>query len=290
MKFLTRFVGLFLVLLVFILKVKAQKLDPTESEKSEKTSYLKIETDYLTNNVFLGRADTVLQPSFAPGIGYYHKSGLYMNATANYLPRNTTSKLDNGAIEIGYTVELTDRLSGSLYFDKLFYSPTSTSIKSSISSTSVISLTYNIADIITPTVELDYNVNKAAIPGDFLMNIGLNHDFIFNPIFGGEDNFTISPALNFNIGTQNFYKNYLQRKFKNKKLQAQETKAIDALAPFQALDYEFSLPISYTSSRFTFSYTPTEAIAVNKLPKAILNTYENATNLFYSTFTLILKF
>jgi len=293
MKVLLRFTLPILLLILVIGLVNAQNLDPSGLEggsKKDKTSYLKIQADYLTNNVFLGRADSIITPSWSPSLGYWHKSGLYFNATANYLPTNiTTSKWDNGSAELGYEFNFTEAFGGSIAFSKLFYSPTSTSVKSSISSTTTLSLNYNIEDILTPTIELDYNVNKSGIPGDFLLNAGLAHDFVI-PFTGDENNMTLSPGINFNLGTQNFYKDYLLRKFKFKKIQAQVTKAIDALAPFQALDYELSLPIVVNLGKFSLTITPTDAIAVNKLPKALLNQYANTDNLFFTEFQVSLKF
>src|SRR5277367_2583446 len=35
--------------------------------------------NYLSNNVYLGRKDSILSPYFTASLGYYHKSGLFVN-------------------------------------------------------------------------------------------------------------------------------------------------------------------------------------------------------------------
>lgn len=288
--FLLNFIT-FLFLLIIYSSSFGQSLTPSDSETSSikpKTSYFKLDADYLTNNFYLGRADTILTPSYSPSLGYWHKSGLFINATANYLPTNKVGKLDNGSVELGYEFNFTDDFGGSISYSKLFYTASSTSLKSSISSTLTGSLNYNIADIMTPSLELDYNINKSGVPSDYLLNLGLAHDFII--LLGEVDNITLTPTANYNLGTQNFYKDYLLRKFKSKKVQAKTTNAIDALAPFQSLDLEFSLPIVLTLGKFTTTLTPTDAIAVNKLPKGILTQYADKTNLFYGELLLSYKF
>jgi hypothetical protein len=269
--------------------LNAQSLDLKPDEKIDKASYLKIETDYLTNNVYYGRADTILTPGILPSLGYYHKSGIYILASGTYLPNKTFQKLDNGSIELGYSFDNPNGIGGSIAYDKLFSAQASTQVKSLVSSSIILNLDYDIAGIVTPTLELDYNINRDRIQGDFLINVGLTHDFLIDPLFGKHDLLIISPTFLRNAGSQNFYQQYLYKKFKSSSSKQQAFKAINNLSKFTLLDYEFSLPVYYTTGKFTFSVIPTLSIAENTLPTVLQAGYIDQISLFYTQFGISFK-
>ena len=272
-----------------------RKVDTT---KAPKKSSLKIGIDYLSNNVFVGRTDTVTTPIITPNIKYTFKSGVYLSGSLEILPNRKKNKLDGGDLALGYDFDLTDDLSGAVSFTKLFYSATSTQVSSSISSTLNGNLDYDIADIITASVGLDYNINKANIASDFMFNFGLSHDFIAEGIFGDKDILLISPMVASNTGTQNFYDGYLVRKnLKNAKRNAAQTKLFDAytadLSQFKLLDYEFSLPIEYKADQFIFHITPTYALAENQFQSAAIQKLlglSSQQTVFYIEVGVALKF
>lgn len=190
-------------------KINSIKSDTTESKKdtsskAPKKASLKFGVDYLSNNVFVGRTDTVTTPIITPNIKYTFKSGVYFSGSLEILPNRKKNKLIGGDLALGYDFDLTDDLSGGVSFTKLFYSATSTQVSSSISSTLNGNLDYDIADIVTASVGLDYNINKANIASDFMFNFGLSHDFIAEGIFGDKDILLISPMVASNTGTQKF--------------------------------------------------------------------------------------
>src|SRR5258708_21805515 len=230
----------------------ADKLDSLDNkldslEKSHKKASFKIEANYLNNNVFMGRADTVTTPMILPELKYSFKNGIFLSASANYITNRVTNKLDGGNIAAGYDYDITDDLSGGFSFTKLFYNTNSTQIGSSISSTLSANLSYDIASIITPTVSADYNFVKQGFGNDIFVNAGLSHDFAKEGIFDDKDLFIISPTVTMNAGTQNFYEAYLAlKKYKlnakgaaKKLLGAQKNK----LSKFKLLDYELSAPV-----------------------------------------------
>lgn len=268
--------------------------------KSEKKASIKFGVNYLNNSVYLGRADTVKTPMIEPELKYSFKSGIYISGNMDYIPNRTTKKLDGGELSAGYDFDLSDNLSGGVSYSKLFYNAESTQIGSSIGSTINANLDYTIGDIITPSISVDYNLLKQGFGSDVMINAGVAHDFAWTAIIGSDDLAIFSPTVTLNAGSQNFYDAYLTlKKYKlTKKGQAKEATAKklltaqDAkLSKFNLLDYEFSAPFEYKTGHFIFSFTPTYAVAENKLPARITKSMMDISNgLFYFQTGASLKF
>ena len=275
-------------------------LDKLEAQlKQDKKASFKIGVNYLSNNVFMGRADTVRTPTILSEMKYIFKNGIYLAATANYIPNRVTNKLDGGSAAFGYDFDITDDLLGGVSFTKLFYTTNSTQIGSSIGSTINANLSYNIANVITPMVSADYNFLKQDFGHDIFLNAGISHDFAVYGIFGDKDLLIISPSANLNAGTQNFYDAYfVLKKYKLTKkalelLQAAESLIIkreDQLSKFKLLDYELSAPVEYKTGVLILSFTPTYAIAENKLPPRVTKGMTSGSGIFYFEAGVALKF
>jgi hypothetical protein len=243
----------------------------------------------------MGRSDTVTTPVIAPQVKYTLKQGIYFSGSLDFLPNKKNNKLDGGDLSAGYEFDITDDLSGSASYAKLFYSKTSTQIAAAISSTFNVNFNYDIADIISPSVSADYNLNKQGIGNDFFLNFGLTHDFINVGIFGEKDILLISPTATVNAGSQNFYDAYLtKKKLKNAKRSAAQnallTKYINQLSQFALLDYEIAVPLEYKTGHFIFQFTPTYAIVENQLPKEVVAKISNQPSIFYFETGVFLKF
>src|SRR5438552_17272537 len=66
-------------------------LDKLETlAKQEKKASFKIGVNYMSDNVFMGRADTVKTPTILPEMKYIFKNGIYLAATADYIPNRVT--------------------------------------------------------------------------------------------------------------------------------------------------------------------------------------------------------
>jgi hypothetical protein len=243
----------------------------------------------------MGRTDTVRTPIAVPQVKYILKQGIYFSGSLDLLPNKKNNKLDGGDISAGYEFDITDDLSGSASFAKLFYSTSSTQIAAAISSTFNVNFNYDISDIVSPAVSADYNLNKQGIGNDFFLNLGITHDFINVDIFGDKDILLISPTVTVNTGTQNFYDAYLtKKKLKNAKRNAAQnallTKYINQLSQFGLLDYEISVPLEYKTGHFIFQFTPTYAIVENQLPKQIAAQISSQPSIFYFETGVFLKF
>ncbi|WDF75914.1 hypothetical protein PQ469_18660 [Mucilaginibacter sp. KACC 22773] len=259
----------------------ADKVD--ETKKSEKEGSFKFGLSYLSNNVVMGRADTIKTPMLITDIKYSFSNGLYLSGSITYIPNRIVDKLDEGNLTAGYDFDITDDLSAETSFSKLFYNKNSTQIGSSINSTINASLDYNIVGIVTPTIGTGYNFVSKGFKNDVFVNAGLSHDFITTGIVNGNDFLVISPLAEMNGGTQNFYDAYLtQKKYKlasntSKALAKQEA----MLSKFNLLDYEFSVPMAYKTGVFILHASPSYAISQNKLPANITGSMINKPGIFY---------
>ena len=258
----------------------------TKNANKKNTPAFKIGVSYLSNSVFMGRTDTARTPSILPEIKYSLPFGLYFSASLDFIPNRATKKLDGGDLAAGYDFDIGQNLSGSTSFTKTFYSSTSTQVTSAVRGILNGNLTYDIGTIISPSLSVDYDIDKQGVNNDVFVTPGVSHDFIFVGIFGRHDILLISPTATVNFGTQNFYELYLtQRKFKNTRLNAAETALFDRyysnLSQFKLLDFEFSAPLEYKSGYFIFQFTPTYAIAQNQLPAALARQLSNKSSIFY---------
>jgi hypothetical protein len=271
-----------------------QKVKPDDKSAGGSSSF-KFGINYLSNNVFMGRTDTVATPIVVPQVKYTLKSGIYFSGSLDLIPNRKKNKLDGGDISAGYDFDITDNLSGSVSYSKLFYSKTSTQIGSGISSTFNANLTYDIGTIISPSISADYNINKQGVGNDIFLNLGLTHDFIAVGIFGAKDLLLISPTAAINTGTENFYDAYLTRKqFKNATRTAAQNALIASytsqLGNFRVLDYELSAPLEYKNGHFIFQFTPTYAVVKNEIPKQIAARFSDQPSVFYFETGVSLKF
>jgi hypothetical protein len=246
----------------------------SDSAKPHKHSHFVVGVSYQSNNVYLGRKDTEVLQYFMPSITYNHKSGLYFSLSAAYLKNSTYSRIDVFTLEGGYAFRA-GIYSGDFTATKYFYNNQSTNVAAGITG----SLSYrNELDLgfITPVVTTVLDFGSAS---DFYGTFGLQHRF---ELF--DDNLEITPSFVANAGTMNFYDNYFrERRFKKRKGTkvitgtVATTGTVQDAGAFRVLDYEASLPLSYTAGRFTFSFTPTYAIPVNPAVVHVHAVYSTGT-------------
>ncbi|MDR3694681.1 hypothetical protein [Mucilaginibacter sp.] len=266
-----------------------------DDDGASQHNIIKFGANYLSNIIFMGRTDTAKTPAVLPELKYTLSNGLFFSASASYIFQKKKNKIDGGDLSAGYNFDITDNLSGSASYTKLFYTAASTQIASSIGNTFNANLSYDTGTIISPSVSVDYDLNGKGISNDVFVDADVSHDFIYKGIFGDEDILLISPTITVNTGTQNFYDGYLTNV---KKIKAGKTKkATNAVAQytgtlsqFKLLDFELSAPLDYKSGHFLFQFTPTYAIVKNQLPAALAARLSNAPSVFYFEAGVFMKF
>src|SRR5690242_7094431 len=119
------------ILLLSVISIKAQEKDDSTGKKAS-TSYFEVGASYLSDNVYFGRKDSVKIPYISPTIGYYAKSGFFVNGSFSYIPTTGANRIDAFILETGWDFSIGD-FDGQVNATKNFYNNNSTNVKSEIS-------------------------------------------------------------------------------------------------------------------------------------------------------------
>jgi hypothetical protein len=238
-----------------------------------KKSYFMVGLSYLNNNVYLGRKDSTVLPYLTFNAGYYFKSGFFIDGSINYLASSAANRIDAVDFDGGYSFTA-NNYSGQATVSKYFYSSQSTNVKSNVTTSVSYFNSYDLG-FITPTFTAALNFGTKT---DVAGTLGMEHTF-----FAMDDNLAITPAFTVNASTQNYYNNYYKTrrytiKRKNKTPQtgvAKITGVVENASDFKILDYEISLPIDYTTGKFSFNINPVYALPINPSKVQITTTKAN---------------
>ena len=271
-------------------------VDTAVAKKAGK-SYFSASLGFLSNSVYNGRKDSVATPYITPMIGYFDKSGFFIDASLSYLARSGASRIDLYNVEAGYGFNL-GNFDGEIAANKSFYNSSSTNVKSQIDGSVFFSGGYDFS-FIKPSIEAGVNFGSVS---DYMLAFGLEHTF-----YAAGDKLQLTPSFLGNGSTQNYYGSYFnKRKIGGKKKNAGIVYNVSAIvqdaAKFKMLDYECSIPVSYTLNKYTFSLTPVLAVPVN--PAVVVTTItpetggvtrtktaqETISNSFFCSFGISYKF
>jgi len=242
------------------------------SPARKRHSHFDIGTTYQSNDVYLGRKDSLPLPYFIPSISYYHKSGLYITTSLDYLKSAAASRIDLFTIEGGYMFSA-HHYEGNFTLSKYFYNSQSTSVTSAIRAAVAYQNAY------------DFGPIKAGLTATLNSSVKLDYEGLFeisHTFSLLKDNLDITPTLAAGGSTLNYYDYYRQRKYKITKKKkvigtgiASVTGSVLQPSRFQLLDYEPTLPIEYSIGKFTINFTPTYSIPINPATIDIHTVKEN---------------
>src|SRR5215831_922971 len=91
-----------------------------ESNSYRKKTYFRAGISYLTNNVYLGRKDSIPVRYLTPKLGYYSKSGFFAEVAAGELIDAKVTRLDMFSLAAGYSFNAGNYL-GEVTGSKFFY-------------------------------------------------------------------------------------------------------------------------------------------------------------------------
>lgn len=249
-----------------------------QNDSVAKKSYFKVGASYLSNAVYSGRKDSSVVSYFTPSIGYYNKSGFYVDGTMSLLANSgDAGSIDEILLEAGYDFSINDNLDAGLYASKYFYSNNSYSVTSELQGGIGAYFSYD-AGFISIGGGADALISTGT---DLTVNGNLSHGFSF-----GSDNnsWNITPTAEVNAGTQSFYRAY----YKNRKfgftssgskgrghnsgkgnIGNSKTISFSQSNSFSILDYELSIPVTYDAKGWGLFATPTLALPVNPATYAV---------------------
>lgn len=249
---------IFLATLVLCLSVRGEAQDSTKNSATDH-SYFEAGIDYLSNNVYLGRHDSLRIPYLTPTISYYNKTGFYATGSLSYLASRANSEVDLLALGAGYSY-VKNKFSADLSLEKDFYNSASKNVRAETKGSLNATVSYD-PGFIQPVLQGGMVFN---IKNDYYAGFGLSHAFYFD-----DDNFQIDPSFLINASTQNYYNAYYsKRKYKVKRkngtVALTSTRAyLPNTSQFKIMDYELSVPVEYALGNFIFNFTPAESIPVN---------------------------
>ncbi|MBS1605346.1 MAG: hypothetical protein JST42_21960 [Bacteroidetes bacterium] len=237
-------------------------------------SYLEIAVNYQSDNVYLGRKDTVRLPYVIPTFTYNHRSGIYLSASAAWLNAADANRIDLVTLDLGYSVKK-GHYTGDYWFSKYFYNKDASSVTSGIPASLNMSDGYDLG-FLKPTLDLTLDI---ATHLDFQTGFGLEHKFT-----AFDDDLEITPRIAANASTLNFYDSYYRnRRFRKQKGKTiitgteQITAVVTNASAFRIMDYEASLPLSYSLGSLIFSCTPSYVIPVHPSVISVTRTYSVTT-------------
>lgn len=242
----------------FYLIPNAKGQDSTQNIEPVK-SYFEAGLSYLSNNVYLGRHDSLRVPYFTPTFSYYNKSGFYATASLSYLQRTDISRIDLFSIVAGYAFTA-NKFSFDLSGEKDFYNSQSKNVKAETQGGFTGIVEYDMG-FIQPMLQAGILFDTK---NDYYAAFGVDHEFDLL-----DDDLEITPSFLMNASTQNYYSSYYNmRKFKPKRKNPTggviTTNAyLQNASEFKIMDAEFSLPLDYSIGKFVLDFTPTFAVPEN---------------------------
>ncbi len=245
-----------------------------DDDPYEHLSYFMYGLNYVSNNVYLGRKDSIVIPYYSPYVGYHFKNGLYAKGMMSFTSANGRH-LDLTTIEIGYDRNFGEHFNGGINIDKYYFHKNSLSVWANTKGFASINGQYT-NDWIEPQITFDANVNKNST--DYVTNITLDHDFKL-----ADKKLHIIPAIATNIGTKHYYDEYFINRLTKKDNTLKIKKAVVDAGKYRPADYEFSIKTTYLLSKWLFMLISTYVIPVNPatviLPTRTVT--EKLSNSFY---------
>ena len=236
---------------------------PAQENSGEDKSYIMTDLSFIDDAVFMGRRDSIAAPYVYPSIGYYDKSGFFVDASASYLTGSEENRVDLFLLTAGYLFH-SKKLSGGISGTSYFFNEDSYNVRSEV-----------VADI-TGILSYDLKAIKASISASSYFNnnsspdlfVGLMLDRTF---YSNDKNFLIDPSLAVYAGSQYFYQEYYNAsRLGNRKGQGRGSGVtepsfatsveIAEASKFNILNVEVSLPLHYYHKSFIFSFTPVLAL------------------------------
>lgn len=245
-------------MLICVAKAYSQSAD---SISEDKKISLKLGTEFISNQTYVGRTDSMKLPVIIPYINFKTRLGLFVKTSGYINLSGGRSSFDGVSIEPGYEFSKKN-WDGSISFTKNFINKNSNLIIAPVKSSLDFYLQKTF-QIITPFMGAEYLFTNEG--NDFICYAGLSKEIVIAK-YKEDPLVSIAPAITVNGGTQNFYYSFLKNysgnshakkngKDKNNNpviTQATEQKS----SRFTLLSTSFELPISVTKGKFEWKTTP----------------------------------
>lgn len=252
--------NLFILLLLLLsagIKIHAQKT--TKESSSTEESYFLVDLSYMNDAIFMGRRDSIAAPYILPSIGYYDKSGLFLDVSASYLTSSGEQRVDLFLATAGYLFK-SKKWSGGVSGTAYFYNENSYNVQSEVVADITGILSYDLKAVELSVYASSY-FNNNSTP-DIFLGLMMDHTF-----YGFNNSLLIIPRASLFAGSQYFYEEYYSTsRLGNRKGQGKGSGSTEPMeittvevaeaSEFNLLNMELSIPLQYHHKQFIFSFTP----------------------------------
>ncbi len=249
--------------LLFVLQATAQtEADSSAITSGTKKSYVELSADYISNIVFAGRKDSVAVPYLRPGIGWFHKSGVYAQGSLSLLTGANENGIDLYTFTGGYRYS-NQQLATGVQFSKYFFAENSYNVQSAMSGYGLAYFGYNVYDVVSVYADAMASFGSSS---DFFTGIELSR-----PFYLAADRLSITPVFYTFFGTQRYYDAYYSSRHYGMQGGAGNgngpgggtggpatatTGMLVESAAFKLLSLEVSAPVTFAFNRFTLQFNP----------------------------------
>lgn len=214
-----------------------------DSTKIETYNEAKLSLQTGNNLVQLGQSMSTDAFYLRPGINYYHKTGLYVGGNLTLMPMDSTKKLDNFNLSVGYDRDLSDFFTiGIDYTFSQYY--TTKQVASSAAHLISPYITWE-NKILSPTLTPQFLLGTTS---DFALQFDLTHIFVFKSIFHPKGKLTIPLSAGAIGGTSEYYTTYTTKR-KGRNVTTTATKSQLALTSVYAM-----ATVKYKIKKTAFSF------------------------------------
>jgi hypothetical protein len=251
-----------LLLALTIISLSYAYCQTSDSTGDDNKNHLKLGVQYISNQTYAGRTDSIKLPVITPYVNFETHFGLYVKATGYINLSAGSTSFDGAGIETGYEFSKKN-WNGSISFVKNFISDSSNLIIAPVKASFEFYLE-NDNKIITPSIGAEYLFTNEG--NDFIFYGGLSKSITVVKDHG-DPLVALQPAVNINGGTQNFYYSFLKHYAKNGYSKSKGRGRSTILVPitqtieqqsqrFALLSTSFELPIDFTKGKFEWKTTP----------------------------------
>ncbi len=261
--------GLTILMLLSTGFSRAQVYNASPADSALGKSNVRLGIRYTSDYIYMGRADSEKAPYLSPYVGYYHKSGFFINGSLSYLMATAENRIDLYTMSGGYDhygkkyalgVSLTE-----YFFNDLSYS-VQADMKTYLNATAGYDFS---AFIVYADASLGFSENT-----DVFLGLEVNRRFYLL-----KHKLWFTPSLYMNAGSQQYYEEYYMTR-SNKpgggmgqgghnapSSTSQDVQVLES-NKFKVLDYETALQLVYKIQRTRIFGTATWTFPVN--PSTVL--------------------
>lgn len=178
-----------------------------DTSKIENYNEAKFSIQTGNNLVQLGQTMSSNEFYLRPGINYYHKTGLYVGGNLTWMPMDSSKKLDNFNLSLGYDRDLSDYFTvGIDYTFSQYY--TTKQVASSA------------AHMISPYITWENRILSPTLTpmlllgttNDFALQFDLTYIFVIKSVFHPKGKLTIPISTGAIGGTSDYYTTYTTKR------------------------------------------------------------------------------